>query len=72
MSDFSEKGDPISPREKEVLVLLAEGNVINKVGEELSISRHTVKNHVKSIGLKLGTHNITSSVYVACKEHIIE
>lgn len=52
----------LSPREREVLVHLARGISIADIGVEISISRHTVGDHVKSIYKKL---NISSRAEAA-------
>jgi DNA-binding CsgD family transcriptional regulator len=44
---------PLSPREKEVISLLAEGYNSEQIGERLSISYHTVSTHRKNILQKL-------------------
>jgi DNA-binding NarL/FixJ family response regulator len=59
MGHFSRTGpmtcvdDDLTAREKEVLVLIAQGLSNPEVGEELGISRYTVASHIKSIYGKL-------------------
>lgn len=43
----------LSPREKEILTLLAEGLTSEKIGQQLSISYHTVSTHRRNILQKL-------------------
>jgi len=51
----SEEADPdLSPREYELLQLLASGQSNRQAAEALSLSPHTVGDHVKSIYRKLG------------------
>lgn len=45
--------EALSPREYEVVELLAEGLSNKELAERLSISLHTVKNHIKSVFRKL-------------------
>ncbi len=45
--------ETLSPREYEVVELLAEGLSNKELAERLSISLHTVKNHIKSVFRKL-------------------
>lgn len=45
----------ISRREREVLVLLAGGDRVIAIAEQLFISDHTVRNHLKSMFRKTGT-----------------
>jgi PAS domain S-box-containing protein len=44
----------LSPREREVLLLLAAGHRVPVIGKKLFISPHTVRNHLKSIYRKVG------------------
>ncbi len=51
------RGDPLealSPREREVLELMAEGRSNHAIGDALVVSQHTVEKHVTSIFDKLG------------------
>jgi DNA-binding NarL/FixJ family response regulator len=50
------KGDPgiLSPREREVAALIAEGRSNRQIGETLVISERTAEHHVESILSKLG------------------
>jgi NarL family two-component system response regulator LiaR len=57
-------GEELSPRELEVLELLARGLDNNKIAAELYISPRTAKNHVSSILAKLGvTNRIEAAAY---------
>lgn len=49
--------DPLSPRERQVLVLLASGYSRPEIAEELGVTAHTVKSHLKRAYLKLGARN---------------
>jgi PAS domain S-box-containing protein len=44
----------LSPRETEVLSLLVSGDRVPGIAEQLHISQHTVRNHLKSMYRKLG------------------
>lgn len=46
----------LTPRESEILVLLAQGYTLAVASEKLFVSENTVKSHVKSIYQKLGIH----------------
>jgi len=57
---------PLSPREREVLALIARGRTNREIAEELVISEHTARNHVTSILDKLGLSRRTeAAVYAA-------
>jgi len=62
----------LSDRELDVLSRVARGCSNKEIARELSISAGTVNAHVKSILLKLHTHDRTEAVTVALKRGIIE
>jgi len=55
----------LTPREREVLALLAEGRSSSQIARELVISPRTLGTHVQHILSKLGVHNRTQAVAVA-------
>jgi len=54
--------EPLTPREVEVLALLAEGAGNKQIADRLEVSEHTVKFHVSSILGKLGAASRTEAV----------
>lgn len=64
-------GADLSPREREVLPLLAEGLSNTELGERLFISVNTVRNHVRNILKKLGVHSRLEAVAVAIRNELI-
>jgi DNA-binding NarL/FixJ family response regulator len=52
----------LTPREQEVLELLAKGDLIKEIATALDISNWTVHGYMKSIFGKLGVHNRTEAV----------
>lgn len=46
----------LTPREREVFVMLARGRNREYIQEQLVVSRNTVKAHVKHVYAKLGIH----------------
>ena len=54
--------EPLSPREMEVLALLAEGLSNQEIAERLTIARGTAKNHVGNILSKLDARDRTQAV----------
>jgi DNA-binding NarL/FixJ family response regulator len=57
--------EPLTPREREVLVLVAEGLPNKLIAARLGISHQTAKFHVASICGKLGASNRTEAVRIA-------
>jgi PAS domain S-box-containing protein len=49
--------DRLSPREAEVLEQLLSGHRVTSIADELEVSEHTVRNHLKSMFRKLGVHS---------------
>ena len=62
----------LTPRELEVLHLLAQGLQNKEIAAELVISERTVKFHVSSIMGKLGAGNRTEAVSLAAQQGLIE
>jgi DNA-binding NarL/FixJ family response regulator len=58
----SPQGEPMSPRELEVLGLVAEGRPNKAIARALSISESTVKTHLGHIFTKLGVDDRTAAV----------
>jgi DNA-binding NarL/FixJ family response regulator len=65
------RSDELSPREEEVLQLIADGLAPNEVAERLYISPRTVKNHLASAYAKLGARDRTDAVLRAVRRGII-
>ena len=64
--------DDLSPREIEVLRLVAAGNGNREIAAQLSITEETVKNHVTHILAKLGANDRTHAVTIGIKRGFIE
>jgi NarL family two-component system response regulator YdfI len=63
--------DPLTPRELEVLAMLAEGLSNKMLAYRLGISEHTVKFHVTSIMSKLGAGSRTDAVMQGIRRGLI-
>ena len=63
--------DPLTPRELEVLQLIAEGLPNKGIGRELGISEHTVKFHVNAILGKFNAASRTEAVVRATKAGLL-
>lgn len=62
----------LSPRELQVLQLVAEGRSAPEIGELLFVSAGTVKTHLKNIYGKLGARDRASAVAEALRRGLIE
>jgi DNA-binding NarL/FixJ family response regulator len=63
--------EDLTPREREVLALMAEGLANKQIAQRLHISEHTVKFHVAAILAKLGAASRTEAGYVAARRGLI-
>jgi DNA-binding NarL/FixJ family response regulator len=63
--------EALTPRETEVLELLAEGLSNKGIAARLGISDQTVKFHVAAISGKLGAHNRTEAVRLAVRRGLL-
>ena len=61
-------GDPLTPREREVLALIGRGMANKAIARELGLAEKTVKAHVSSILGKLGVADRTQAALYAVRE----
>ena len=61
-------GDPLSPREREVLQLLAEGLSSPEIGKRLFVATTTIETHRRNIVRKLGIHSVADLTKYAIRE----
>jgi DNA-binding NarL/FixJ family response regulator len=64
--------DVLTPREIDVLRLIAEGNSNKEIAGKLSLTEETAKGHVKNILAKLGVNDRTHAVTIGLKRGIID
>jgi two-component system response regulator DevR len=55
----------LTPREREVLRLMAEGSASRTIASELGISYTTVRTHIRSLGSKLAVHSKLEAIVKA-------
>jgi DNA-binding NarL/FixJ family response regulator len=64
--------DALTPREIDVLRLIAGGNANKEIAAQLSLTEETVKGHVKNILAKLAANDRTHAVTIGLKRGIID
>ena len=65
-------GQPLSPREIEILQKIAYGATTKEVADQLGISFHTVKTHLERIFEKLGANDRAQAVAIAIRQGLVE
>jgi DNA-binding NarL/FixJ family response regulator len=71
-SEEESPGEQLTPREGEVLRLLADGLANKDIAAKLGISEHTIKFHIRSILGKLGAASRTEAVTRGLRSGLIE
>jgi DNA-binding NarL/FixJ family response regulator len=61
----------LTPREREVLALLAEGASNKEIARTLAVSVHTAKFHVASLAEKLGAHSRAEAIAIAIRTGLV-
>jgi DNA-binding NarL/FixJ family response regulator len=62
----------LSPREREVLGLIAEGRTSKEIASQLYISAQTVETHRANLMSKLGVHNVAGLVMSAVRTGLVQ
>jgi two-component system, NarL family, response regulator LiaR len=65
-------GSQLTPRERDVLKLLAEGFPNKEIARRLYVSEKTVKTHVSSILQKLGVKDRTQAALAAVRQRLLD
>ena len=61
----------LSPREEEILRHMAAGAQTEQIAEDLDISIHTVRNHIRGLRTKLGARTKLDAVVIAMREGLL-
>ena len=61
----------LTGREREVLILLAQGLQLDEIAARLGIGSETVRTHVRKAGERLGAANRTHAVAIAIRRKLI-
>jgi predicted ATPase/DNA-binding CsgD family transcriptional regulator len=65
------RASPLSPREQEVLRLVAKGLTSKQIGQQLFLSPRTIDHHLTSIFNKLGVETRAQAVAVATRDGLV-
>lgn len=68
----SDGGDELSPRELEVLQLMSEGQTASEIAQDLTLSLHTVRNHIREIRRKLDVTSQLAAVATGVRTGLIQ
>jgi DNA-binding NarL/FixJ family response regulator len=61
----------LTPRELEVLQLLAGGWTTRAMADELRVTFHTIRNYVQAVIQKLGAHSRLEAVAIALRDGVV-
>lgn len=67
-----DSGDDLTPREREVLILIAEGATNKEIAQKLVVSENTARNHVSHILAKLGFSRRSEAAAYAVKKGLVK
>lgn len=70
--EMDQQLDSLTPREREVLRLMARGVSSRDIAEKLGISYTTVRTHIRSLGSKLGVHSKLEAIVKARELALVE
>ena len=62
----------LTPREREIVQLIAEGKSTKEVGDQLGISAKTAETHRANLMRKLALRSVSEVVRYAIREKIVE
>ncbi|SFX04648.1 response regulator transcription factor [Marinospirillum alkaliphilum] len=65
-------GIALTPREMQLLKLLARGYTYREVAEDLAVSSHTVNSHIKNLYRKLSVNTKNEAVYEATRQGLLD
>jgi DNA-binding NarL/FixJ family response regulator len=63
---------PLSPRELQILQMVANGATTKEVAHDLGISPHTVKTHLERLYEKLGANDRAEAVAIAMRKGLVD
>lgn len=63
---------PLTPREQDVIELLAEAKGSQEIADELRVSLHTARNHIRAVMSKLGAGTRLEAVVKAARSGVVD
>lgn len=66
--EIIEPGSPLSPREREVLILVGKGFSNAEIGRLLDLTSHTVASYIRQIFVRLEVDSRVEAAVWACKQ----
>ena len=68
----AERVDELTPREREMVILVAKGMMIKQIAPYLQVSEKTVRNHMRNIYRKLALYDRSQLVIYALKNGLVD
>ncbi len=65
--DIAHRFDRLTPRELQILQMLADGKAPDEIAAELEVSRNTLRTHIQNILMKLGVHSKLDAIVAAIR-----
>jgi NarL family two-component system response regulator LiaR len=65
--DIAQRFDRLTPRELQILQLLANGKAPDDIATQLEVSRNTLRTHIQNILMKLGLHSKLDAIVAAIR-----
>jgi NarL family two-component system response regulator LiaR len=65
--DIAHRFDRLTPRELQILQMLADGGTSDHIASRLDVSRNTLRTHIQNILMKLGVHSKLDAIVAAIR-----
>ena len=65
--DVAQRFDRLTPRELQILQLLADGRPPDEIATQLGVSRNTLRTHIQNVLMKLGVHSKLDAIVAAIR-----
>jgi DNA-binding NarL/FixJ family response regulator len=61
----------VSPRERQVLMMIASGEVTEGIAKKMKLSSETIKTHVQNVLVKYDAHTRAEAVAIAVRAGVV-